>query len=310
MVDSNERSPASRDTTRQEHVTEFEVASADSLTEPGWVHRKRPDWREDTAYARDNPPALLRSVKAPRLLAMGALRKQAKIAIQSDEPKTPDEAARCLRPAICGYAEEIFDKLAEAKLAGYRSGVRTRTYGQWLRSKCQSVVIEDVCRPIFGQFQTTVQQIAESIPDSGGERGAARRALWGILAKEWDPHSFSRGLEDHLRNDLDDRSLYWEAQSVSRRGVALAAEGPTTAAIRKKPRGRPQTIPDELKAKAAELKKSGGTNRQAAAKIYNTRHPTQQQVRNVSSILRNYVAKVEKQLRPGPKRPKPSTETQ
>jgi hypothetical protein len=152
---------------------------------------------------------------------MEALHKRAKIAIASDEPKTPHKAAQCLSPAMCAYAEEMFDRLAEAKLKSYRSAARPRTYGQWLRSKCQSAVIEDVCKVIAGQFYTTVQQIAESIPDSG-EGGRTRRALWRVLCTEWEPHAFSRDLETHLRSDLDDRSLYWEAQSVNRRAGDLA----------------------------------------------------------------------------------------
>ena len=109
---------------------------------------------------------------------MEALRKLAKKAIQLEAPKTPQEAERWLRPALRAYAEELFDKLAEAKLRAYRSGVRSRTYGHWLRSKCQSAVVDDVCRPIVGQFQITVRQIAESIPDSHGESGITRCALW------------------------------------------------------------------------------------------------------------------------------------
>jgi len=53
-------------------------------------------------------------------------------------------------------------------------------------------------------------------------------------------------------------------------------------------RGRPQTIPDEMKTAAAELKAAGGTNKEAAALLYNTQYPTDQQRRNVPGILRHY----------------------
>jgi hypothetical protein len=56
-------------------------------------------------------------------------------------------------------------------------------------------------------------------------------------------------------------------------------------------RGRPQTITDERKIKAAELKKSGGTNKQAADVIYDTTYPTAQQTKNVSAILRHHQQK-------------------
>ena len=86
-----------------------------------------------------------------------------------------------------------------------------------------------------------------------------------------------------MRIDLDDRSLYWEAQSVAGKAGNLADAGTEiVATVRKNKRGRPQTIPDELKAAAAALKASGGSNREAAAKLYSTKYPTSQQVKNVS----------------------------
>jgi hypothetical protein len=74
-------------------------------------------------------------------------------------------------------------------------------------------------------------------------------------------------------------------------------EPESTASGRK--RGRPQTIPDERKAKAVALKMSGSTNREVAAALYDKRHPSSQEVRNVHSILRAYSKKSN-----GPARPK------
>jgi len=59
----------------------------------------------------------------------------------------------------------------------------------------------------------------------------------------------------------------------------------------KKKRGRPQTISDEKKNAALQLKASGGTNKQAAELIYGKRYPTPQQVKNVSAILRHHKLK-------------------
>jgi hypothetical protein len=53
-------------------------------------------------------------------------------------------------------------------------------------------------------------------------------------------------------------------------------------------RGRPQEIPDRRKVEAAALKASGGTNKQAAAKLYDTRFPSPQQVKNVPAILKHH----------------------
>lgn len=53
-------------------------------------------------------------------------------------------------------------------------------------------------------------------------------------------------------------------------------------------RGRPQTISEEKKAAAARIKAEGGSNHQAAALIYGTKHSSVQQRKNVVSILRHY----------------------
>jgi hypothetical protein len=80
-------------------------------------------------------------------------------------------------------------------------------------------------------------------------------------------------------------------QSEPTSGVGLVQPGESTTKERK--RGRPQKIPDERKAKAAELKAAGGTNKQAAAEIYNTKYPTDQQKKNVPAILRYHQRKSE-----------------
>jgi len=79
-------------------------------------------------------------------------------------------------------------------------------------------------------------------------------------------------------------------------------ESATTPAPRPKPmdpstfggdgqkrRGRPIIIPDERKQAAIECKANGGTNRDAAMLIYDSRYPTLQQVKNVPAILRNHL---------------------
>lgn len=55
-----------------------------------------------------------------------------------------------------------------------------------------------------------------------------------------------------------------------------------------KKRGRPQTIPDERKAAAAEAKASGKTNKEAAALLYGTKYPSDQQRKNVPGILKHF----------------------
>jgi len=68
-----------------------------------------------------------------------------------------------------------------------------------------------------------------------------------------------------------------------------------------KKRGRPQTIPVERKIAAAKVKASGGTNKDAAAVLYQTNYPTDQQKKNVPAILRHH-HETSKQLTASPKR--------
>ncbi len=73
-------------------------------------------------------------------------------------------------------------------------------------------------------------------------------------------------------------------------GVKLAHQV-TEATREPRKRGRPQTIPDSRKDEAARAKASG-SNRDAAGVIYATKFPTKQQVKNVSSILREHRKKL------------------
>jgi hypothetical protein len=73
-------------------------------------------------------------------------------------------------------------------------------------------------------------------------------------------------------------------QSSNTNSVVTALESGTAP----KRRGRPQTIPNSTKAEALKIKMQGGTNRDAAKKLYDTKYPTTQQVKNVCSILRYY----------------------
>ena len=56
----------------------------------------------------------------------------------------------------------------------------------------------------------------------------------------------------------------------------------------KRKRGRPVKIPATTKDAALGVLKAGGSYKDAAAKLYDTKYPTSQQVKNVSSILRHY----------------------
>jgi len=77
-----------------------------------------------------------------------------------------------------------------------------------------------------------------------------------------------------------------------------------------KRQGRPATIPDERKQAAVECKANGGTNRDAAMLIYDSRYPSPQQVKNVSAILRNHQQRSTRRNSSGSARPETSSKSQ
>jgi hypothetical protein len=74
----------------------------------------------------------------------------------------------------------------------------------------------------------------------------------------------------------------------------------------KRKRGRRPTISDENKERAAKIKASGGTNKDAAAVLYGTRYPSLQQTKNVSSILRHHKKKSKTPVKPAAPSRKPN----
>jgi hypothetical protein len=81
-------------------------------------------------------------------------------------------------------------------------------------------------------------------------------------------------------------------------GPTVNGTNPAESNGKGRKRGRPQKISDDRKAEAQARKDSGGTNRDAAAILYETKYPTPQQVKNVSSLLRGHRNKNPKQASP------------
>jgi len=125
--------------------------------------------------------------------------------------------------------------------------------------------------------------------------------------------SFTRNLESRIahwravertRAAASDQSQLERAGGKAPLAIETEAAKPQPATVSpqivgKKKLGRPQTIPDQKKAEALKRKDGGRSNRDAAVIIYSTNYPTQQQVRNVSTILRIYRAKTKKAHSPG-----------
>jgi hypothetical protein len=84
------------------------------------------------------------------------------------------------------------------------------------------------------------------------------------------------------------------ASPTAENGIAGSAAKPVSRPNEqptKRKRGRPQEIADEKKVAAEKLKAAGGTNKDAAALLYDTKYPTNQQKKNVPSILRHHLQK-------------------
>ena len=190
-----------------------------STAEEG-VPIRRDDWRDDAAFARENP-GFLRPVKAARLDAISTLQKDAAAAVQSTLPPTKEQLEICLWPAFSKYAEEVFDRLAAAELIAAGPGHQA-AYSIWLRKKCLPAVIGDVCDGIFVQFPITLRYVIETLGQrQSPEIDATRRALWGIGILG---SPFTESLRNSLNAHLEGRSTHWEAMAVSRKPAPTATD--------------------------------------------------------------------------------------
>lgn len=211
-----------------------ELEDGNNIEEEGYALIPRADWRKDAARAR-KPPAFLRPVRAARLTAMATLHKEAAATAQSVWPTNKQQVEQYLWPVFSKYAEDVFDKAAEAKLRAKRPGGRLGAYSRWLRSKCLSAVVDDVCRPVLGQFLITVRHAVETIGErQSPEIQSTRRALWGMLTEVLGG-PFTGNLRNSLSVGLEARSTYWEArfEGASVSGTADVAHcGSGTKTIR------------------------------------------------------------------------------
>jgi DNA-binding XRE family transcriptional regulator len=189
------------------------VANVDADSDGySWVPVKH-DFQADREVSQDCP-TFLRPAKAARLKALGILRGHATLTIRSCKPQTSAEVVECSWPLLAQYAREVFDAMAEAKLAGGRP----KSYSRWLREKCLPAVVDDVCRPIVGQFVITIRYVAEMINDIGSpaEDVQTRRVLWRTYADEVIPGDSTRNLGTRLRLMLqEERVPHWESKAVT-----------------------------------------------------------------------------------------------
>lgn len=107
-------------------------------------------------------------------------------------------------------------------------------------------------------------------------------------------HELSHTLIHPVADTMPEAIVTGSGDPPQAANLGIGEMAAATAALKPKPRGRPQTIPDDLKDEALKAKDGGGTNRDAAKIIYQTNRPSPQQVKNVSTILREHVKKLKK----------------
>lgn len=217
----------------------LEIVIAAGLGDGTWTHIKH-DFQADLEASQECPP-FLRPAKVPRLRALGTLRADAAQIIRSSKPQTVAELAECLWPVLTTYAQEVFDAMAEAA----RTGRQPKRYRDWLRGKCVPAVLEDVCRPIVGQFVITLRYVAVLIGEISAppEDVRTRSVLWRTYADEVIPGDTTKKLETRLGLMLrEERVPHWESEAaapqseptVAKRRAAgreSATEHPKTEAI-------------------------------------------------------------------------------
>jgi hypothetical protein len=142
-------------------------------------------------------------------------------------------------------------------------------------------------------FQAEVAELMEEVTSSW--RASCERLAVTLGDETEEVRSLAQPFH-RVRDDL--RRLLHSLPSNASPGTGSLPKSGTLAPPGRAKRGRPQIIPDTWKAEAVALKASGGSNKDAAAKLYGCKYPSAQQVRNVPSILRHYRAAVEKKASP------------
>ena len=249
---------------RNRAIAESAASSDPAAEEADWIRIQRADWRDDADYSLRPPPILL-LVKSARLDAIMTLRREAADSVLRTLPQTAQDLELCLWPAFSTYAEFVFDKTAEAKLSAGGRGCRSTPYVRWLRSKCLPAVVEDICRPIIGQFPITLHHAVEIIGDGQSrELDSTRQAIWGMLT-EVIGGPFTENLKKRLTVLLIGRSLRWEA-----RVVAQAAPAATVRESKRKSVAGAQNVspPQEDSAVNARSPKRGAPEKPQTAMIF------------------------------------------
>lgn len=188
-----------------------------SRTSTDDLSRAKEWFQAERRYAKKRA-AILKLAEATRLTAATKLRQKAAQAVHEAWPANRDQLEQVLWPLLSRYAERVFDSIAEARLARLGNQSSAVKYVDWLTSRVIPAVVADVCTPIVGRFQVTVQHVLdvlgegrwpEQIPET-------RRALWGMLT-EVISGPYTENLDKRLTAHLNGRIDRWESEVIKKR---------------------------------------------------------------------------------------------
>jgi hypothetical protein len=171
------------------------------------------------------------------------------------------------------WAEKALEKAAAEMAAGTVSALRGELDLHALRTRTQHHPVGE------GVLRSTLN-------------AALREGKLRVKAQRIQAERSIAAIRDDLRRLLSGQP----AASLAESRAEAESFVPKGVAERKK-RGRPQVIPDERKAAALEVKRTGGSNKDAAKKLYNVTYPSATRVKSASTILREYQKKLNKPLK-------------
>jgi hypothetical protein len=129
--------------------------------------------------------------------------------------------------------------------------------------------------------QRKIEEIIDAHAAAQSQLASLRTSLSSLL-----PLGF-RGKTESLVRELREHGLTASNEDLIWLVEELVESLPRQTAM-KGEQGRPVKIASSRKALARSRKEAGATNRECAQILYDTSHPTNQQVKNVLSILRHY----------------------
>ena len=176
--------------------------------------REAPRNSNEAELSRRATDVFLRPVEAVRLYAVTRLHSNAIYCVKRETPQTMERLQDCFRPEFVMYAEQLLDAMAEYRLSTMEARVHVNL-GPWLRSECKPAILDDICRPVSGQFLLTVKHVLRELEGQRLEYGAVTRRLLNDLLSEKRGRAPATVLKRKLAEYLDSGIIYWQSQAAT-----------------------------------------------------------------------------------------------